>query len=339
MTLIDPLPLLFTEAHGSVGAAFEYQILASDAEKYSATELPPGLDLDEDTGIISGTPTEAGTFRVELSAENDVGESVCGALLTIHIREGGPVITSPLTAVGTQAEPFTYTISATGTGTITFNATDMPTGLSIDHTTGEISGTPMVESGIWSFPISATDDNGTTTETLELTLQAGAPPPPIPIITSPDTASGTAGVPFTYIITAHNIPTSFYATGLPNGLAVNTNTGSILGVPTEIGTFEVTLSATNANGTGTAILTIIIGEAPERPCPPPPPRKVLSGPDVPDIHCYVPDGCCGPDICLIGLEDLICQIRSLLPEGEIFNTTLKPQKEPTPPNVGAITAG
>src|SRR5215471_13142676 len=74
------------------------------------------------------------------------------------------------------------------------------------------------------------------------------------------------------------------------------------------------------------------------PCPTLPPRPVLSGPDDPGIACYVPDGCCGPDICLLGLDDFICQIRSLLPEGEIFNNTKKTVREPAQ-NYGAITVG
>src|SRR5262249_29003911 len=77
---------------------------------------------------------------------------------------------------------------------------------------------------------------------------------------------------------------------------------------------------------------------PPFPCPPPPPHRSESGPDVPNIACYINDGCCGLDICRISLDDLICQIRSLLPEGPIFNNTLRAVAE-QPKNVGAITIG
>lgn len=46
-----------------------------------------------------------------------------------------------------------------------------------------------------------------------------------------------------------------------------------------------------------------------------------SGPDIADIQCRVPDGCCGASPCDITLDDFICQIRSLLPEGQIYNNT------------------
>ena len=77
-----------------------------------------------------------------------------------------------------------------------------------------------------------------------------------PAITSALTASGTVGTPFSYPITATNNPTSFNAAGLPAGLSVNTTTGVIAGTPTAAGSSSVTLSATNATGTGSATLAL-----------------------------------------------------------------------------------
>ena len=81
---------------------------------------------------------------------------------------------------------------------------------------------------------------------------------PSPTIISPTTAYGSVGTPFSYQITATNGPTSFGATGLPQGLSVNSATGLISGTPASAATSTVTLSATNASGTGTASLTLTI---------------------------------------------------------------------------------
>jgi glucuronoarabinoxylan endo-1,4-beta-xylanase len=82
-----------------------------------------------------------------------------------------------------------------------------------------------------------------------------------PVITSDLTASGTAESPFAYQITATNAPTSYGATGLPDGLVVDPATGTITGTPTAAGPATVTLSATNDAGTGTAALTVTIALA------------------------------------------------------------------------------
>ena len=77
-----------------------------------------------------------------------------------------------------------------------------------------------------------------------------------PAITSATTAGGSAGTAFSYQITASNSPTTYGATGLPFWASFNSSTGAITGTPTTVGTTTVTISATNAGGTGSAMLSI-----------------------------------------------------------------------------------
>ena len=80
-----------------------------------------------------------------------------------------------------------------------------------------------------------------------------------PVITSPGSASGNLGVPFLYQVTATNNPTRFdYAIFVPS-LGGGFFTGVISGTPSSEGTFVGTISATNADGTSSAPLTITIG--------------------------------------------------------------------------------
>ena len=67
---------------------------------------------------------------------------------------------------------------------------------------------------------------------------------------------------------------------------------------------------------------------------------MTTGPDVPAIQCYVPDGCCGPSPCDITEDQFICAVRTLLPEGDPWNTTLPTLAPETQVRgIGAMTVG
>lgn len=68
----------------------------------------------------------------------------------------------------------------------------------------------------------------------------------------------SADLPFTYLVTATNMPLSYSASGLPTGVSIDSSNGLITGTPTQTGTFYVLLGATNGNGTGTKPLTLTV---------------------------------------------------------------------------------
>lgn len=78
------------------------------------------------------------------------------------------------------------------------------------------------------------------------------------VVTSPLTAFGFVGQPFSFNVTAANSPRSFTATNLPPGLSFNTTNGAIAGVPLVAGDFPVSLTSSNSVGTGASVLDIVI---------------------------------------------------------------------------------
>jgi hypothetical protein len=254
LTMIMAAPVITSSgtASGTVAAAFSYQITATNSPTgFGASGLPSGLAVNTTSGLISGTPASAGTSNVTLSATNGKGTVTAPLTLTVTATVASPVITSNGAASGTVGTAFSYQITATNSPT-SFSTSVLPSGLAVNTTSGLISGTPT-GAGSSSVTLSATNSGGTGSAPLTLTVTVAAP-----VITSSGAAGGTVGTALSYQITATNSPTGFGASGLPSGLAVNATSGLISGTPTGEGTFNVTLSATNSGGTGSATLTISV---------------------------------------------------------------------------------
>ncbi|NOU48774.1 MAG: LruC domain-containing protein [Bacteroidales bacterium] len=240
-------------AEATVDETFNYTLTASGAGPitYNVTNLPDGLSFDPDSQLISGSPSEAGTYNINLFATNEGGTTTETLVLTVGTP---PTITSALTAEGTADVQFdTYTLTATGSPVISYQATNLPQGLSFDADLQTINGTPTF-SGVYDVLLTATNSYGIDVETLVITINVGVQPP---VITSSLTANAQKNYPFTYSITADgSVPLEFNATNLPAGLEFSGNT--ISGIPIVEGTFNIPISATNSAGTDTETLVLVV---------------------------------------------------------------------------------
>lgn len=250
-----------SSASAVVGTAFSYQITATeDPTSYAASGLPAGVAVDTFSGLISGTPLSAGTSTVTIGATNTLGTGSDILILTVAdngVVTGPPVITSADSVTGAVGLDFGFQIAATQTPTH-FSATGLPTGLALNATTGEISGTPLIP-GTSIVALAATNGMGTGYANLGIAIVEASPPGVGPQITSALSRSGVVGVEFSYSITATNIPTSYSAVGLPGGLTIDVVTGLISGTPTTAGTTDVTIGASNAHGSDAETLRLVIG--------------------------------------------------------------------------------
>ena len=159
-----------------------------------------------------------------------------------------PMFTSPLQVATATGTSLSYQMAATQ-GPDTFTVSGLPTGFSFDGTS--VITAPSTLAGTYTVTLTATNATGSTTVPLTITVMAP------PVITSLLNVVGST-TSLGYNILATGSPTSYAATGLPAGVSIDAANGYFYGVPTTAGTYQVTVSATNAVGMGSAVVTVTI---------------------------------------------------------------------------------
>jgi hypothetical protein len=162
-----------------------------------------------------------------------------------------PQITSAATATARVGTLFSYCITAANLPK-TFGAASLPGGLTLNATSGYITGIPTT-AGNTTVNITASNTAGTATKSVALVVVPAAP-----VISSASTSNATLGVSYSHQITATNSPIRYATTSLPSGLTINATTGLISGRPTLAGNHSLTISASNAGGTGVQSHTLRI---------------------------------------------------------------------------------
>ena len=135
------------------------------------------LSINPASGLISGTPTRVDTYRVGPGATNAGGTGTANLILMVGLRPVvAPVITGVLAANGEATVALSDQMTASN-HPVCFDATDLLAGLSVNPASGLISGAPT-PAGTCSIGLSATNDGGTGTADLMLTLAVA----PLPVM-------------------------------------------------------------------------------------------------------------------------------------------------------------
>jgi hypothetical protein len=226
----------------------------------SSGKLPSGLSLSSVNGTISGTPSATGAFQFTVTATDLLSRRGSQAYsVTINAVPAFSTTSLPDATAGT---PYSQAIQVSnGTPPYTFSVASgaLPSGLSLNASSGVISGT-TTGTGSSTFSIAVGDAaNATASQAYTLKVDAAS----ISISTGAVLPGGTVGSMYSQTLAASGgmPPYTWAVSGgaLPGGLTLNSSTGVLSGNPIATGTFLFTAQVTDANhATGSKQFTVTI---------------------------------------------------------------------------------
>ena len=252
------------------GVAFNFQVLTQGGIaplSFSGANFPAGEGIASGTGIISGTPTVTGAFTPSVTVTDacPLTPQVVTQVFSQQVNSQLAITTTSPLPNATVGVPYTTQLARAG-GTAPFSWSiptgTLPVGLSLNATTGVVSGTPTNPQ--IATPTFQVTDALAATATLPASLTVACPALTISTTALP---AGTQSQLYSFQMqpTGGFGALAWSATGLPAGLSISTS-GLLSGTPSVNGSFTVTVSVAdscpaqqNASQTYTLSISSAIG--------------------------------------------------------------------------------
>lgn len=177
-----------------------------------------------------------------INDEGDIAINASGSSFVARVTTDQPLTISGTPTAGVVNTPYTWTFDTTGNPTsfaITSGA--LPPGLTLDATTGTISGTPTSQG---KYGITVTASDGTTTATTTVTVEIDGPP----VIANGARQVAALNQPYNFSFEVDATPDAVLQVtkgSLPPGLTLDKYLFNLTGTPTQLGTYHFTVTASN----------------------------------------------------------------------------------------------
>jgi hypothetical protein len=167
---------------GTVGVAYSHTFTANGNPTptfvLAGGAFPPGLTLNATTGVLSGTPTAAGTFLATAGAQNYGGTGTQSVSITIAPTvPGAPVIGTATAGNGLAVLTFSAPASDGGAPITSYTATCNPGGITASRASSPITVGGLANGTTYSCSVTATNTAGAgaPSGTVSVTPSAAAP--------------------------------------------------------------------------------------------------------------------------------------------------------------------
>jgi hypothetical protein len=253
----------------------------SGTPTFAVQGLPPGVSIDANTGIITGTIAAGAPGSYEITVTASDGTTTDTRTFSWTVVPFSFSLDQVPDQSSAEGDPVSLPVPATDRGGgqwLTFSADNLPPGLSINAATGRISGT--IDAGAGSalpYLVTVTATDGPYTSRLDIPWQVDAPLSIQPVPAQYNKAGDTVRLGLVAQASPSGGPLVATAAGLPSGLSLDARTGFIAGTlrADAVGMSDVSVTVTDGVVSSHVDFPWFVDPAPDGVTPPPGPARKM----------------------------------------------------------------